>query len=66
MESKKYNKLVKITKKKQSHRYRAQTSGYQWGERNREEQHRGGGDRKCTITVRKTIKNYFYHKISQG
>ena len=31
VESKKYNKLVNITKKKQSHRYREQTSGYQWG-----------------------------------
>ena len=32
MESKKYNKLVNITKKKQTHRHREQTSGYQWGE----------------------------------
>ena len=31
MESKKYNKLVNITKNKQTHRYREQTSGYQWG-----------------------------------
>ena len=30
MESKKYNKLVDITKKKQTHRYREQMSGYQW------------------------------------
>ena len=29
MESKKYNKLENITKKKQTHRYREQTSGYQ-------------------------------------
>ena len=28
---KKYNKLVNITKTKQTHRYREQTSGYQWG-----------------------------------
>ena len=28
MESKKYNKLVNITKKKQTHRYREQTIGY--------------------------------------
>ena len=28
---KKYNKLVNKTKKKQTHRYREQTSGYQWG-----------------------------------
>ena len=31
VESKKYNKLVNITKKKQTHRYREQTSGYQCG-----------------------------------
>ena len=30
--SKKYNKLGNITKKKQTHRYREQISGYQWGE----------------------------------
>ena len=27
---KKYNKLVNITKKKLTHRYREQSSGYQW------------------------------------
>ena len=32
VESKKYNKLVFITKKKQSHIYREQTNGYQLGE----------------------------------
>ena len=31
MESKKYNKLVNITKNKQTHRYREQTRSYQWG-----------------------------------
>ena len=31
-EPKKCNKLVNITKKKQTHRYREQTSSYQWGE----------------------------------
>ena len=31
-ESKKINKLVNITKKKRTHRYRKQTSGYHWGE----------------------------------
>ena len=31
VESKRYNKLVNITKKKQAHRRRKQTSGYQWG-----------------------------------
>ena len=29
---KKYNKLVHLTKKKQSHRYREQNIGYEWGE----------------------------------
>ena len=36
VESKKYKKLVNITKKKQIHRYIEQTSGYQWGEGNGE------------------------------
>ena len=31
MESK-YKKLMNITKKKQTHRYREKTSGYQWAE----------------------------------
>ena len=32
MESKKYDQLMNITKKKQIHRFRNQTSDYQWGE----------------------------------
>lgn len=32
MESKNYNQLMNITKKKQIHRFRTQTSDYQWGE----------------------------------
>ena len=43
MEFKKYNKLVNGTKKKQTHRYREQTSGYQWGEGRKEGQYRGRG-----------------------
>ena len=43
MESKIKNKLVKITKKKQIHRYREQTSGYQWKERMKQGQNRGRG-----------------------
>ena len=43
MKSKKYNKLVNKTKKKQTHRYREQTSGYHWGEGREEGQDRGGG-----------------------
>ena len=42
---KKYNKLVNITKKKQTQRYRELTSDTQWGEGKREEQHRGRGVR---------------------
>ena len=38
MESKKYNKLVNITKRKQTHRYGEQISGYQCGEGRGEEQ----------------------------
>ena len=41
MESKKYNKLVNITNKKQTHRYKEQTSGYQWS--GEEGQYRGWG-----------------------
>ena len=45
MESKKYNKLVNIAKKKQTHKYREQTSGYQWGEGRGEGQYRDRGIR---------------------
>jgi len=34
VESKKYNQIMNITKKMQIHRYREQTSGYQWGRSN--------------------------------
>ena len=47
MESEIYNKLVNITKKKQTHRYREQASGDQWGEGSAEGQYRGSGLR-CT------------------
>ena len=40
MESKNYSKQVNITKKKQTHSYREQFSGYQW---KGEGQYRGGG-----------------------
>ena len=43
VESKKYDRLVNITKKKHTHRYREQTSDYQSGEERREGQHRGRG-----------------------
>ena len=41
VEPKKYNKLGNITKKKQTHTYREQTSGYQWGEGRGKRQYRG-------------------------
>lgn len=43
VESEKCNELVNITKKKQTHRHREQTSGYQWGEGGQGETARGGG-----------------------
>ena len=51
MESKKYNKLVNITKK-QIHRYREQTSDYQWGVGRREEQYRGRRLRGINIYIK--------------
>ena len=42
VESKKYNKLANVIKK-QTHRYREQTSGYQEGEARREGQYRDRG-----------------------
>ena len=45
VESKKYNKLVNIRKKKQTHKYRDQASGYQWGEGKGEGQYRNRGSR---------------------
>ena len=49
IECKKYNKLVK--KKKQTHRYREQTSGYQLGEGRREGQDRVRGLRDTNYYV---------------
>ena len=40
---KKYNKVVNIKKKKQTHIYREQTSGYQWGEGGGKGQYRDRG-----------------------
>ena len=45
MKSKKYTNLVNITKKKQAHKYREQTSGYQGRDRREEEQYRNRGVR---------------------
>ena len=43
VEYKKYNKLVNVTKKKQTDRYREQSGGYQWGEGSGEGQYRVRG-----------------------
>ena len=48
---KKYNKLMTITKQKRTHRYREQTSGYQWGEGREEGQYKGGGLRSIKYYV---------------
>ena len=60
MESKKLNKLVNITKKTQTHRYKEQTSGYQWGEGRGEGQYRGRGVRG-TIMCKITYKDILYN-----
>ena len=51
LESKEQNKLVTITKRKQTHRCREQTCGYQWGEGSRDGQYSGGGLRGTTYYV---------------
>ena len=50
-----------ITKQKQTHRYREQTSGYQWGERRDEGQGRGRG-LSSTTTIYK-VDNQPVHII---
>ena len=55
VESKIYNKLVKITKNTQTHTYREQTSGYQWGEGRREGQDKGRGLRGTNYNMRYKI-----------
>ena len=47
----KYNKIVNITKQKQTHRFREQASGYQWREGRREGQDRGRGLRGTNYYV---------------
>ena len=61
MESKKYIKVVTITKKKQSHRYREQTSGYQWGEGRGEGQYRVGGLRGTNYWYKISYKDILYN-----
>lgn len=46
-------KQTSISKEKQTHRYRAQTtSGYQWGEERRERKERGRGLRGKTVCIK--------------
>ena len=65
MESKKHNKLQNKTERKQTHRYRKQTSDYQWGEERWEGQYRGRGKRVIMdlyeimcVKVFKPVKHY--------
>ena len=59
MESKKYNKLVCITKKQHTHR--EQTSGYQWGKR------RGRGNTGISESEAQTVGlRYDYKVINYG
>ena len=51
VESKKYSKLVNMTKKKQTHRYTEQTSSYQEGRGKEEVQDRGTGLRGTNYYV---------------
>ena len=51
VESKKENKLVNITKEIQTHRFREQTSGFQWGEGKGEGQDGGRGLRGINYYV---------------
>ena len=46
---KKYNKLVHTTTKKQIHRYREKSSGYNWGEEMRRDNIGVGGNKRVII-----------------
>ena len=48
----KYDKLVTVTKKQQTHKQREQTSGSEWGE-GREEGNRGEGDQRVQTLMYK-------------
>ena len=55
------NQPVDVTKKKQSHRYRERTSGYQWGEGRRKVQYRGRELRLLkTIRYKTRYKDILY------
>ena len=47
---------MNITKKKQIHRYREQTSGYQWGDGKGEGRHRGRGLRGTNSYIKNKLQ----------
>ena len=55
------NKLENVTKEKQTHRYRGQISGYQWGERSGERQLRGRKLYVQTIVYKIRYKDVLYN-----
>ena len=57
VESKKYNKLVNVVKQRQNHRYRQQTSGYQWVG---EEGNVGLESGKCKLLLQDRLKDLLY------
>ena len=63
MESKKYTKLITVTKMKQSHGYIEQTNGYQWG-KGRRGQYRGGGIRERNYWVQQVMRMYNTRNIA--
>ena len=60
VKSKKLCKLVNVRKKKQTYRYREQTTGYWWGEGREQGLHRGRGEEVQIITYKIIHKNILY------
>ena len=60
VEHKKQNKQINITKQKQTHRYREQTTGYPWGERRGEGQDRGRGLKDTNYCVQNRLATRIY------
>ena len=61
VESKKYKKPVNITKKKQTHRYREEISGYQWGEGKDEGRYRSKLLKVQTVLYKISYKDILYN-----
>ena len=55
------NKLENVTKEKQTHRYRGQISGYQWGEQSGERQLMGRKLYVQTIVYKIRYKDVLYN-----